>query len=95
MAEQKVYSVDIKIVGTLYVKAGSAQEALVIADRLRQESIELPDGWFGSSELQVSGKMLDDPDLPDVSLSPALSIHGPEEGVVPEQAWPDEEEDDN
>jgi hypothetical protein len=76
-----VYSIDIKICATAYIKAKSEEEALEFAKREFHSDcgMELPDDlhWL---EVPITGMSYDHPDLPDVSLSPAMSFHGPFDG---------------
>lgn len=67
-----IFSVEINVVATAYIRADSLQEAKSKAKALPQSSIEV-----GSTvgDVEVSGLDLDDPELPDVSLSPAMTIH--------------------
>jgi hypothetical protein len=60
-----VYGVEIEVAATLYIKATSKAQAHAIAERLCGQSTEA---------IPVSGLQYDDPDLPDVSLSPAATI---------------------
>lgn len=75
-----LYSIDIKICATAYIKAESEEEAMKIAkEQLADTGMELPDNldWL---ELPITGKEFDSPDLPDVSLSPAMTLYGPWRG---------------
>jgi hypothetical protein len=76
-----VYSVDIKICATAYIKAESEEKAIEIANRefAKNSGMELPDnlGWL---EMPITGLSYDSPDLPDVSLSPAMTFYGPFNG---------------
>ncbi len=78
-----VWSVDVKITATAYIRAETQEEALKLAKELEGDGLEL---FEQDGDLPISGKQYDDPDLPDVSLSPAMTVHGPEEGNVPERA---------
>lgn len=63
-----VYSVPITIYATAYVKADSEEAALANARELKNWSIEVdPQGLF-------CGLAFDNPALPDMSLSPAMTI---------------------
>ncbi|TIW53855.1 MAG: hypothetical protein E5V54_24140 [Mesorhizobium sp.] len=77
-----LYSIELKICATAYIKAGNADEALTMAKDLVGDGIELREDEY--AELPISGKRYDDEDLPDVSLSPAMTIDSlwdPEGGV--------------
>lgn len=68
----KLFSIEVPIVATAYIKADSADEARTIARGLEGSALYLPDEWEG--QVDISGKDNDDPDLPDISLSPAMTI---------------------
>jgi hypothetical protein len=70
-----LYSIDVQLWATAYIKADSAEEAEQIARGLKGSALELEEQ---DGEVPISGAMYDDPELPDVSLSPAMSIVGPE-----------------
>lgn len=74
-----LYSVDVVIYGTLYIKADSASEALSIARRQKGAEVSFED----SNGPPINGDPFDDPNLPDVSLSPVGTIYGPETTEVP------------
>ena len=77
----KLYSVDIPIVATAYIKAASSEEALSKAQKLRNLSLELSED--PNQEIPICGKPFDDPDLPEVSLSPAMTICRLPDGTDP------------
>lgn len=67
----KIYSMDVQMVGTAYIRADSPEQALAIAkEKLSYLGIEV----HGK---RISGKRFNDPTLPSVSLSPAMTIVGP------------------
>lgn len=67
-----VYSFDVKLCGTLYVKATSPSRAAAAAqDFLNKAELE-----FLSDGVLVSERPFDDPTLPDVSFSPIFTHHG-------------------
>lgn len=67
MATRKVYSADVKVWATLYVVASSAKEARrMMRERLGDDIQAEGDDTFGGE--------FSDPDMPDVSLSPAMTI---------------------
>ena len=72
----KVYSVDVKICATAYIKAKSAAEARTKALALKDKCLDVEDGVEGNSEIEISNLRFDDPALPNVSLSPAMTCHG-------------------
>lgn len=66
-----VYSIDLKVAATAYVRASSKQEAIAaLKDELCAFGTDIAD-------FEVSSRRLNDPDLPDISLSPAMSVWGP------------------
>lgn len=68
----KLYSIDVRLYGTAYVRARSAREAKRIARaHLHMETIEL------TGEL-VSDQLFDNPDLPDLSLASVATCYGPD-----------------
>lgn len=80
-----IYSVDVKIYATAYIRAESSEAALEIARGLKNTGFELPEGFHGVTGwggIEISGRSFDDPELPDVSLSPAMTIHGPDADAV-------------
>lgn len=72
--QNKVYSADIMVYATVYIKAPSAKAALTMAEGLNGLCLELPTNE--EDEVPISGRRLDDPDLPVISLSPMMTIHG-------------------
>ena len=82
MNDQKLWGVDVIVYATAYIRAGSADEALTIARGLKRSVIEVE----GDGDLAVLDLSYDDPDLPDVSLSPAMTVAGPVDGAVPAEA---------
>jgi hypothetical protein len=69
-----LYRVEVKLCATAYIKADSADEALNIAYDLRDSTVCAGSGWVG--DLPISEEYLDSPDLPNVSLSPAMTCYG-------------------
>jgi hypothetical protein len=76
-----LYSIDIEVVATAYIKANSKAEAIELAKTIQFDDIEVDNA--GGCDL-ISDLKCDDPDLPQVSLSPSMTIHGflDEEPVV-------------
>lgn len=77
-----LYNIDIKIYGTAYIKANSEEEALTIVKSFNMDGIKLREDL--DAEIPISGQGFDDPDLPEFSLSPAMTIYGPDDGVEPD-----------
>lgn len=67
-----VYSIDIRVAATVYIKAGTRAEALAKAKGLHGDCLNLEDGT--QSDVEISGRRYDDPDLPEVSLSPVMTL---------------------
>lgn len=79
-----VYSIDVRIYGTAYIKARSEAEARKkLAKAIKDDSgqLHLADDAGGSEDLPVCGRQFDDPELPAVSLSPAMTVVGPDKGT--------------
>lgn len=76
-----LYSIDVRVYATAYIKANSAEEALELARAMKDTSLEVDDA---GTEVAISGESFNDPDLPNVSLSPAMTVHGPDEGAEPD-----------
>jgi hypothetical protein len=92
----KVYSVDVQMVGTAYIKANSEEEALVAARaffKFPEGTETIPDQPDCLEDGSFCDLRLDHPDLPDISLSPALTFHGIDERTM-EMAEDLEESDD-
>jgi len=68
-----VYSIDLKVCATVYIKASSAAEALDKARKLTMRSFAIMDN---DGDVPLSGLKYDDPNLPEISASPAMTIHG-------------------
>ena len=78
-----IYSIAVTIYATAYVRAGTPEEAEVKAANLENLALEVEDR---ASEVPISGLQLSDPALPDISLSPAMTVIGPDKDDVPELA---------
>jgi hypothetical protein len=76
-----VYSIDVKIYATAYIRAETQEQALEIARELKDTALNFPD--YVDSDPMISGRQYDDPDLPDLSLSPIMTIHGPDAEDTP------------
>ena len=63
-----LYSLDLKVCATVYIRAKTKKEPLEIAKELSNTDLD---------DVGVSGLSYEDPNLPDVSLSPAMTILGP------------------
>lgn len=67
-----LYSMGVTIHATVYVKANSPGEALQNARCVQNACIEVKDIYEG--DVTISGLEFNDPDLPAVSLSPAMTV---------------------
>lgn len=70
-----LYSIDIKIAATVYIKAETKKAALTKAKTLVHDEIEVIED--PTSELPIVGYRFDSEDLPEISLSPAMTLRGP------------------
>ncbi len=78
-----IYSIAVTVYATAYVRAGSPEEAKAKAVALENLALEVEDV---ASEVPISGLKLSDLRLPDVSLSPAMTVIGPDKDDEPELA---------
>lgn len=86
----KLFSIDVKIYGTAYIQADTAEEALEKIKAFNHTGIQFSDrrqdiGEFADRELIMTGECYS-PDMPEISLSPVMTIHGPDEDAVAELA---------
>lgn len=66
-----IYSIDLKVAATAYIRANSKEEAIqAIKDEIGKYGTDLID-------FETSERKFDDPELPDISLSPAMTVWGP------------------
>lgn len=72
----KLYQTDIPVWATVYVKAESEEAAKKKVLELAGLCINEHDG---ESEVEFSSQRFDDPDLPEISLSPAMTIGTPDQ----------------
>lgn len=77
-ARIKLYSVEIQICATVYVKADSPQEA-------RLKVAQFSDDTFEFDGEHISRRRFDDPLLPEISLSPAMTACGLWSGAEPQE----------
>lgn len=68
-----IYQIDMQLCATAYIRATNAVEARKIAEAMKDSSPEILDA---EGDVPISGLAFDNPDLPDESLSPAMTIHG-------------------
>lgn len=68
----KLYSIPITVYATVYVRADNEDDAYSEACKLRDMPIEV------TGDALISDLRFDDPDLPDVSISSAMTIADPD-----------------
>lgn len=76
-----IYLIAVTVYATAYLRAGSAEEAKAKVAALENLALEVEDV---ASEVPISGLKLSEPALPDISLSPAMAVIGPDKDDVPE-----------
>lgn len=70
-----VYRIEVAIQATAYVKAEDAEQAQTMMADLDGETFELSRrDMVLTEQLSVSGRQYDDPELPAISLSPAMTL---------------------
>jgi hypothetical protein len=67
-----IYSIDVVIHATAYIRADSGSKARRIAEGMEGGTFELPEGEYG--DIVVSGLAFGSDELPDISLSPAMTV---------------------
>jgi hypothetical protein len=80
-----LYRVEVQIGATAYIKAETLEAAMKIANEMKDDSIYLPDDLGLCGDVEITGMQFDNPDLPDVSLSPAMTVLGPWPGCTGEE----------
>lgn len=68
----KLFQVEAMIAATLYIKADTLEDALAKAAALKGQSVEAEDA---GGDVAISGLQYEDPDLPEISFSPSMTIH--------------------
>lgn len=87
-----IWRVDVRLYASAYIRAKTAEEAMLIARAMKDSG----PGIDGSSgEIEICGLRYEDPDLPDVSLSPEMTIYGPDDGEIVELAHEENTEDEH
>lgn len=71
----KVFSVDIMVCMTVYVTAETEEDACKQVQAFHGEGGELRKDEEFISGLPVSEARYSDPDFPDISISPAVTVH--------------------
>jgi hypothetical protein len=70
-----LFRIDMKLCATAYIKAENAADALKIAKAMHMLSPSILDHY---ADIPVTGLDFNNPDLPAVSFSPAMTIYEPE-----------------
>ena len=73
----QLYIIDVTVHATAYIQANSAEDARSKAKAMLKDTSLEVDG-----DERISGARFDDPNLPEVSLSPAMTI-----GDIGKDAW--------
>lgn len=73
----KLYSIDVMIYATAYIRADNKAEALAIARNMKDAALHLPDE-IDCGDVPISGLDYGNDELPDLSLSPEMTINGPD-----------------
>lgn len=70
-----IYSIDIKLCATAYIRASSAEEARNIL----KQHIGETEGIEGEDDVRdiVDDSRFDGPNIPEFSISPAVTYYGP------------------
>lgn len=67
----KLFSIDLKVAATAYVRAENKEQAIAAL------KAELARSGTDLVEFEISGLSFDNPELPTISLSPAMTVWGP------------------
>jgi hypothetical protein len=73
---------NVRIYATAYVKADTIEKALEMAKHLPASQLEFEE--MSGGDIDISGRAFDDDALPDMSLSPSMTIDGIDEGSIEE-----------
>ena len=66
-----IYQIDLKVAATAYIRANSKEEAIqALKDEIGKHGTDIID-------FETSERKFDDPELPDISLSTAMTVLGP------------------
>lgn len=76
----KLWTIDVRIYATAYIKAETEAEAQEIAAGFANTDLEFPNGEYGQDFEIYGGDLdVDNEALPDVSFSPAMTVAGIDE----------------
>lgn len=78
--KQRIYSCDVTVFATAYIRAPNQKMANQLALGLQRKKLEVEAATHGRCEVEFSGRDYNDPELPEVSLSPAMTLGRP--GIV-------------
>lgn len=72
----KLFRADLVVYATAYVHAENFKDAALKLSKLRDKVLEVQsvDSRQSLNEVPISGRRADDPALPEVSISPAMTI---------------------
>lgn len=82
----KVYRRDVMICATVYIKASSPEAADKVLRGIEMSGLQVSEDQDYEGGTPISGARFDDPNLPKISLSPAMTIHGHWPGSTMEEA---------
>ncbi len=83
----KLFSIDVKVWATAYIQASSPEEAAEIARGLKDTLLDVKDA---GADIAIDGQAYEN--APRLSLSPAMTVEGPEDGATPECVHDSEED---
>lgn len=79
---RNLYSIEVRVYATVYVVAEDEDDAFAKVATLYGDSVELAEDLH--AELPIYGGDFDSPDLPEISLSPAMTISGVDDLTQPD-----------
>jgi hypothetical protein len=95
-----VWSLDLRVCATAYIVADTAEEAreklkahFATHEGERLEILGLEVGEGCAQDFEISGAAYDDDDLPEISLSPAMTVYAPSWEELPTYSGGDEEDE--
>jgi hypothetical protein len=86
----KIYSIDVQVWATAYIRADTPEEAMEIARGLKDDELTV-DGAFDSGVVTGEGFSRD---MFDISLSPVMTIAGPSGDSEPDEVHDDDDDDE-
>jgi hypothetical protein len=79
-SKMKIFSVDVLICATAYIKADTEEEARAKLAALKGDGMDLSTDSHPDFDLAICGiscEQMGNDDVADVTLSPAMTLHGP------------------